>query len=125
NSTNTNAQNWKNTDTNTDGVNYADPSAVTFGDIASSNVTVNVNATVSPNSITVNGNTTSYTIQGTGTIAGAITILTKTGSSTLALLGTNTFGGGSTINGGVVQINNANSLGASTGNLTLGAATLQ
>ena len=47
-----------------------------------------------------------------GSITGTTTTLTKSGSSTLSLLTNNTYGGGTTINGGTIQINSAASLGA-------------
>ncbi|MEP7014425.1 MAG: autotransporter-associated beta strand repeat-containing protein [Verrucomicrobiota bacterium] len=78
--------------------------------------------------------TTTLTLAGTGTglvtLSGVIAAgpgqrdyaLIKTGSSTFALTGVNTYGGGTTINGGILQINTANSLG--TGAATINAGTL-
>jgi autotransporter-associated beta strand protein len=51
--------------------------------------------------------------------------ITKTGNGTLSLTGTNTYAGGSTINAGVVVVNSAASLGATSGGLALNAGTLE
>ena len=51
--------------------------------------------------------------------------LTKAGSGILNLSGTNTFTGGTTINAGTVVINDATSLGSSSGGLSLNSGTLE
>ena len=78
--------------------------------------------------IVLNANATLDTDVNTGTFSGVISgagSLTKSGSGTLNLSGANTYTGGSTINSGTVVVNNANSLGASTGAATLNDATIQ
>ncbi len=125
-SSNSNAQNWKNTDTNTDGVNYADPAFVSFGDIGSTtNININLNNNVSPSSITVSGNTTNYTIQGGSSINGALTSVTKNGSTTFALLTPNNYAGGTVINGGTMQVCGDSGLGDTSGSVTINAAELE
>ncbi|TSA31699.1 MAG: hypothetical protein D4R66_07010, partial [Opitutales bacterium] len=65
------------------------------------------------------------TLTVSGIISGNGNLLTKSGSGTLVLTGVNTFNGGLTANAGTVKVNNANSLGAVSGRLTLNNATLQ
>jgi fibronectin-binding autotransporter adhesin len=62
--------------------------------------------------------TISAPIAGTGGID-------KTDLGTLILSGTNTYTGGTTVSGGVLQVTNAASLGATTGGLTLNGGTLR
>src|SRR5207253_7984929 len=100
------------------------------------------NAESIANVITANGkggnNTETITLTGTGT--GVVTLsgtilagnglrdyaITKTGTSTYVLSGNNTYGGATTVSAGILNIQNANALGA-TGNGTSVAsgATLQ
>ncbi|NBR43427.1 MAG: hypothetical protein EBU04_11420, partial [Verrucomicrobia bacterium] len=65
------------------------------------------------------------TLTVSGIISGNGNLLTKSGSGALVLTGTNTFDGGLTANAGTVKVNNANSLGAGAGGMTLNNATLQ
>jgi fibronectin-binding autotransporter adhesin len=102
--------NW--TDTATPGPleNFFSYDAVTFDDsVPGVSTTVTTAGVIQPSSITVNSATNNYTI--TGPIAGAGGI-TKAGTSTLTLGGTNTFLGPVTINGGIVSISGTNNLGS-------------
>lgn len=51
--------------------------------------------------------------------------IVKNGTSTFSLTGTNTYGGGTTINTGTLVVNSASSMGASSGGCTLNAGTLE
>ncbi len=64
------------------------------------------------------------TISAAGIIGGGGR-LTKAGAGTLSLTGVNTYTNGTIINGGIVQINTASSLGASTSGVAINSATLQ
>ena len=68
--------------------------------------------------------TTGRALASSGVIGGSGT-LSKNGLGTLSLTGLNTYSGGTTINGGVVQINSASSLGGSGGTATINGGTLE
>jgi autotransporter-associated beta strand protein len=78
---------------------------VTFNDAASGSTTVNLITSLTPNGLTVNNNTKSYTFNGSGSIDGSVG-LTKDGPGelTIANSGNNTFSGGVNILGGTVRI---------------------
>ena len=109
-------------------VKYTDGSAVVFDDSASgsSPITVTLNTTVNPFSMTANNTTNkSYTIAGTGGIAGSSSV-SLLGGGTFTLAGTNTYSGGTTLSAGQLNLNNGgDNSGANsaigTGLLTLAA----
>jgi autotransporter-associated beta strand protein len=89
-------------------VKYTEGSAVVFDDSASgsSPITVTLNTTVNPFSVTVNNTTNkTYTITGTGGIAGS-TPVTLLGSGSFTLAGTNTYSGGTSVGAAQLNINN-------------------
>jgi len=98
--------------------------AVLFGDTASgaSPITVTLNTSVHPATVTVNNTAKDYIISGTGDITGGVSV-TKTGTGTLSLQTVNDFTGGMNFNGGIVNFTSLANLGA--GALNFGGGTLQ
>ncbi|MCW1923139.1 autotransporter-associated beta strand repeat-containing protein [Luteolibacter arcticus] len=88
---------------------YANGNNVVFNDNATGTTTVSNTTAVSPLSISVNNTSKAYTIGGSA-IAGS-TGLTKEGTSTLTLTGTNTFTGPTTISAGSLIIDGTGRLG--------------
>jgi len=82
-----------------------DGDLVVFNDTATGPfpITVTLNMTVNPGGVQVN-TTNSYTISGTGTIAGG-TGVEKDNTGSLTLSGTNTYTGGTIVNAGTLNIN--------------------
>jgi len=97
---------------------------VTFND-SSSNGNVTINGNVAPASVLVNNNKTAYTIGGTGAIGGS-TVLTKSGTGTLTISGSNTYTGGTYLDAGSLVLANstANTAGLGMGNVTFDGGTL-
>jgi len=89
---------------------------VSFTDVGAANPVVALNTTLTPGSVTVNSST-DYTISGTGSMTGSLATLAKAGSDKLTVLTANTFGGGTTISTGTVQVGN----GTASGSLGTGA----
>lgn len=98
--------------------------AVTFDDNATGTTAVNLTTTLSPAAITVNNSAKSYTFAGGGAIAGTGS-LAKQGIGTLTIATTNSFSGGTTIGGGVVDVQASGALGAGGANVTGNGAALQ
>ncbi len=91
---------------------------VTFNDTPGTAATVNINAAVLPGNLIVSNTAVNYIFSGTGSIGGT-TSLVKNGPGTLTLLQTNSYTGGTIINGGTLQIGTANALPMA-GAVTLG-----
>jgi autotransporter-associated beta strand protein len=100
---NTNTFNWTSSAVAT---NYADGDVVLFNDTASVS-TVNLATNVLPASVTVSNNTLAYALSGNGGIGGTGG-LTKQGTNTLTLGGTNAYSGATTIGNGTLLINGRN-----------------
>ncbi len=118
-------------------INYVEGAYVTFADnslfgapVANSSgiATVNVQSTgVNPGSIAFTNagaahSGVDYVVNG-GSIGGAATVLTKTGSGPVTINTANTYSGGTVINGGTVVAGQPTSLG--TGPVTLAGGTLR
>ncbi len=112
-------KNFIDSGTNVD-VAYVDGNAVTFSNLGVGPVVVQA-AGVNPSSVAVTNTTGTYTFSG-GAINGS-TGLTKSGAGTLVLGMTNTYTGGTSITGGIVQVSADADLG--TGTLTLNGGELQ
>jgi autotransporter-associated beta strand protein len=100
------------------------PDGAAFSDAAlaagNGNVTVQA-AGVNPAYVNFTNASGTYTVGG-GAIGGIATTLTKTGAGTVVLTGANTYGGGTSLGGGVLSISADNNLGA--GALTFNGGTL-
>jgi fibronectin-binding autotransporter adhesin len=84
-----------------------------------------VNNTAAPLSALILGNTaSSVTAIYNGVLSGTASV-DKTGAYTQAFTGSNTYSGGTTIDGGTLQITNAASLGAVSGTAIINAGTLE
>ena len=98
--------------------NFHNSDNVTFNAVGSTNPTVNLVGTISPGSVIVDTTANNYTFAG-GNIAGGASLVKK-GAGTLVLSTANTYGGGTTVSNGVIQITTANAIpGVGAGNLTV------
>ena len=89
---------------------YSDNTGVTFSDSgANHNITI-ASGGVQPASVTFINNTTSYTLSG-GPIGGPASV-TLSGSGIVAFANSNTYSGGTTIGGGILNVNADAALGA-------------
>ena len=102
-----------------DNVNFLDTFDGTTSPANNSAVTLNV--PVSPSSVTVNNSAIDYSITGAGKITGAAS-LTKHGTGTLTLGTANDYTGGTTIDGGTINIGTTGTLGL--GQITMSGGTI-
>jgi autotransporter-associated beta strand protein len=93
---------------------------VNFTDSNNGNYGVTISGTVQPGTVTVN-TAGAYTFSGTGAIGGSAS-LSMQGSGSLTITNANTYTGGTTLNSGTLNINNAAALG--TGTLTINGGTI-
>ena len=114
--------NWKDFNGNGPDI-YPDGSAVTFDDTASgpSPITVTLNQTVSPASVTANPTVKNYIVSGSGAIAGSAA-LTLNGPGTLTLSNANTYTGGTLVNRGTLKLGNDSALGVPAGSVIASVA---
>lgn len=114
--------NWKLINAGT-ATTYLQPSipgdAVLFDDTATGTTTVNVAATVDPQTFTVNNSAKSYTFTGSGQISGPTSLVKQgTASLTISNTGGNNWTGGTQILGGTLVTGNSTALPAA-GNITI------
>ena len=102
--------NWTTTDAVTDKTHFYDFDNVTFNDTNNNQYNINITGTVSPGSIAVNNSSGDYVFGGSGAIVG-IGGITKSGTRALTLSTANSYAGGTTLNSGTLNINNATALG--------------
>lgn len=98
---------------------FANDDSVTFNESGSSSPAINLVSVLAPSSVTVMAEQ-NYTFAGTGGLTGNMRLI-KNGSGILTLVnsGGNNFSGGTTINGGTLQLGNGISQnGSLTGNVT-------
>ncbi len=106
--------------------NTANATPTVSGTVWANGITFANAATISGGVINLAGTTPTITNTASGTISSVLdgsAGLTKAGAGTLVLSGSNSFGGGVTLTGGQVQINNANALGTGTFTTNVDAAT--
>ena len=96
-------------------ISFGSQSSITLGGLKGAQSLALTNTASAPIALTVGGNNndTAYS----GVLSGTGGVLVKTGSGTLTLSGSNTFGGGTTVNGGILRIANSHALGS--GGLTV------
>jgi autotransporter-associated beta strand protein len=99
-------QNWNN---GTGPAYFAAGSPVTFNDNNAENYFITLNTTVTPGSVLVNNSARDYTISGSGHISGSGS-LTKIGTAALYLNTSNSYTGGTNVNGGTLVIGVAGAL---------------
>ena len=89
--------------------------SVLFDDTAGVPTAVNLTATLTPASVTVNASSNAFTFTGSGSITGGAGLL-KQGTSTLTLIntGANTYTGSTTISAGAIQLGDGATLAAGT-----------
>ncbi len=103
--------NWTATDAGVvDTTHYYDGDFALFDDTNTGTRTVNLTSVVTPGSLTVNNSRSDYTFSGTGSIAGAASLV-KSGTGALTISTTNTFSGGTTLSAGTINANAAGALG--------------
>jgi autotransporter-associated beta strand protein len=85
-----------------------------FTDAAGSFYSVNLTNVVKPSLVIFNNTNAAVTLSGVGQIAGTNGI-TKTGSGTVVMSGSNSFSGAASVDNGILQIDNGGALGSTNG----------
>ncbi len=105
-------KNWYNTNSASADWFYAGDN-VTFSDTGSLPQSLTISGTVAPGSLTVSNTVTSYIFGGTGSIVGG-TSLVMNGQGSLTINTSNTYTGGTSLSGGMLNANAASALGTGT-----------
>ena len=101
---------------------YSDGNVVLFDDTATGTTSISISAAnVSPDTVVFNNGANNYTLSGALGIIGSTTLV-KSSSGVLTIANSNGYSGGTTLNGGVLNINNAGAIG--TGALVINGGTL-
>jgi autotransporter-associated beta strand protein len=113
--------NWKLQTAGT-GTQFLTNDQVLFDDTATGTTAINIaDASVSPATVVFNNSSKNYSVSSSGGFGIASGSVSKSGSGSLTLNTANTYSGGTTLNGGTLNINHASALG--TGSLTIAAGT--
>ena len=118
--------NWVLASNSSTQTNFIAGDAAEFNDNASGTTTVTISAAnVAPSAVTFNNSAKNYTLTGAygiSDVSGGTTALTKSGTGLLTITNTNTYSGGTTINGGTLQLGDgATANGVIAGNATTNA----
>ena len=118
---NTTTPNWNLNSTGGTTTFIDSPGDTVVFDDAGTNGTVNIASAVHPSGVTFNNSARNYTLQGAAGIAGPAS-LTMNGPGTLTINNSNSYTGGTTISGGLLNVNNSSALGS--GTFTIAGGTL-
>jgi autotransporter-associated beta strand protein len=114
------SQSWTNLSSGTADFSYNGDN-VTFNDTPGTAQTVTVSGTVQPSSVTFSNTNAAYTLSGTGSIGG-LTSLVINGPGSLTINNSNSYTGGTYMNGGLLNLGNSAALGS--GTLAISGGTL-
>ncbi|TAE76961.1 MAG: hypothetical protein EAZ65_08175 [Verrucomicrobia bacterium] len=99
---------------------FRDKRHVSITDAGSNSPNLALTGSLQPASLTISNSTKAFTLAGSGSIDGT-TGLTKSGTNTLTLATSNHYSGPTTINAGVVALQDNAALGSATGSTTVAA----
>ena len=113
----TSPKNWK-LQTGGGTTDFLTADTALFNDTATGTTTINIAAGgVSPTATTFSNSTLNYTLTSAGSVGVATGVLVKGGTASATLSNANTYAGGTTVDAGTLNINNAAAIG--TGAITL------
>jgi autotransporter-associated beta strand protein len=111
----------KNWTLNNNPTDYLNGDQVTFDNTATGTTNVSItDATVTPTSVTFNNTSKNYIIGGAGSIAGSTSVVLN-GTGSVSIGNSNSYTGGTVLNAGTLNINNAHALGSGTLTIAGGA----